>query len=88
MFLKFGKVHWKTPALGSFYNTVASLRAFEVFSCKICDIFKNTVFTEHLLPTNTSHGFHVDTTWKWPFPRHFNVESTWCLCRAVIASQI
>ena len=88
MFLKFGKVQRKTPALGSFYNTVASLRAFEVFSCKICDIFKNTVFTEHLLPTNTPHGFHVDTTWKWPFPRHFNVESTWCVCRAVIASQI
>ena len=35
---------------------------------------------ESTSPTNTSHGFHVETTWKRPFPRRFNVESTWCVC--------
>ena len=34
------------------------------------------------LPTNTPRGFHVETTWKRPFPRCFNVQSTWCVCRA------
>ena len=32
-------------------------------------------------PTNTPHVFHVETTWKQPFPRHFNVEYTWCVCK-------
>ena len=32
-------------------------------------------------PTNTPCGFHVEITWKRPFPRRFNVESTWCVCR-------
>ena len=26
---------------------------------------------------------HVETTWKWSFPRRFNVESTWCICRVI-----
>ena len=30
---------------------------------------------------NTPRGFHVETTWKRPFPRRFNMESTWCVCR-------
>ena len=30
--------------------------------------------------TNTQRGFHVETTWKRPFPRLFNVESMWCVC--------
>ena len=28
-------------------------------------------------PTNTPRGFHVETS----FPRRFNMESTWCVCR-------
>ena len=34
------------------------------------------------LPTNTPRVFHVDTTWKRSFPGRFNVEYTWCVCRA------
>ena len=34
-------------------------------------------------PTNTSRGFHVETTWKRSFPRLFNMESTCCVCRAI-----
>ena len=30
-------------------------------------------------PTNTPRGIHVETTWKRPFPRRFNVEATWCV---------
>ena len=33
------------------------------------------------IPTNTPYGFYVETTWKRPFPRRFNVESTECVCR-------
>ena len=29
------------------------------------------------LPTNTPLVFHVETTWKGPFPRRFNVEYTY-----------
>lgn len=36
--------------------------------------------------TNTPHRFHVDTTWKRPFPRGFKVESAWCVCRVLICS--
>ena len=32
-------------------------------------------------PTNTTRGFHVETTWKQPFPCCFNLESKWCVCR-------
>ena len=28
------------------------------------------------LPTNTPRVFHVETTWKQPFPRRFNVGYT------------
>ena len=37
-------------------------------------------------PTNTPCIFHVETTWKRPFPRRFNVEYTWCVCRVNINS--
>ena len=30
--------------------------------------------------TNTPREFHLETTWKRPFPRCFNVEYTWCVC--------
>ena len=36
------------------------------------------------IPTNTSRGFHVETTWKRSFPRRFNVESAWCVCWDVL----
>ena len=29
---------------------------------------------------NTPHVFYVETTWKRPFPRRFNVEYKWCVC--------
>ena len=32
-------------------------------------------------PTSTPHRFRVETAWKRPFPRRFNVESTRCVCR-------
>ena len=32
-------------------------------------------------PINTPRVFHVETTWKQPFSRRFNVEYTWCVCR-------
>ena len=35
-----------------------------------------------LYPTNTPRGLYVETTWKRSFPCRFNVESTWCVCRA------
>ena len=66
----------------------------QVFSFGICENFKNTYFEENLLlkpvqissglPTNTPRGLHVGTTWKRPFPRRFNVESTWCVCRVIL----
>ena len=31
--------------------------------------------------TNTPPVFHVETTWKRSFPRRFNVEFTWRVCR-------
>ena len=31
--------------------------------------------------TNTPRVFHVETTHKWLFPRCFNVEYMWCVCR-------
>ena len=34
-------------------------------------------------PTNTPRVFHVETTWKRTFPRSFNVEYKWSVCRAV-----
>ena len=36
-----------------------------------------------MYPTNTPRGFHVEMTWKRPFPRRFNLESTLCLCVGV-----
>ena len=36
-----------------------------------------------LKPTNTSRVFHVETTWKWTFPRHFNLEYTWFVCNSL-----
>ena len=36
-------------------------------------------------PTNTSRGFHLETTWKRSFPRRFKVEYTCCVCREYIA---
>ena len=34
-------------------------------------------------PTNKPRGFHIGTTWKQSFPRRFNVESMWCVCRVI-----
>ena len=32
---------------------------------------------------NTPPVFHVETTWKRPLPRRFNVEYTWSVCWAI-----
>ena len=37
-------------------------------------------------PTNTPRVFQVETTWKRPFPRRFNVEYTWCACRVTTSN--
>ena len=34
-------------------------------------------------PTNTPGVFHVKMTWKRHVSHHFNVEYTWCVCRAL-----
>ena len=38
-------------------------------------------------PTNTPRVFHVETTWKRPFLRRFNVEYMWCVCRDIDSAQ-
>ena len=38
-------------------------------------------------PTNTLSVFHVETTWKRPFPRCFNVEYTRCVCRVHVPAR-
>ena len=39
-------------------------------------------FFQSMLPTNKPRVFHVETAWKRSFPRRFNVEYTWYVCRA------
>ena len=55
---KFRKSHRKTPVLESPFNKVTGMTAcnfikkrlqHKVFSCEICEIFKNNYFEEHLL---------------------------------------
>ena len=41
----------------------------------------DTTFFLRDIPINTPRVFHVETTWKRPFLRRFNVEYTWCDCR-------
>ena len=33
------------------------------------------------IPANIPRVFYVKTTWKRSFPRRFNMEYTWCVCR-------
>ena len=49
------------------------------------DLFKLSQTCRSLrgITANTLHVFHVETTWKGPFPRCFYVECTWCICRDV-----
>ena len=35
-------------------------------------------------PANTPRKFHMKTTWTRQFPRHFNVEYMWCICRVAV----
>lgn len=32
------------------------------------------------LCANTTHVFQVEMECKWPLPRRFDVEYTWCVC--------
>ena len=47
MFLKISQIYRKTPVLVSLFNKVAGLKETlpRVFSCEICEIFKNTFFS-------------------------------------------
>ena len=46
----FTKFAWKHLCQSLFFNKVAETLA-QVFSCRFCEIFKNTFFTEHLRAT-------------------------------------
>ena len=52
LFLKFHNIYRKTPVMESLLNKVAGLyqkqTAAMVFSCKYCEIFKNSYFEKHL----------------------------------------
>ena len=48
------------------------------------DFFRKQLRIKRLFPTKTPRGFYVETTWKRPFPRRFNVESSWCVYRVTI----
>ena len=39
-------------------------------------------------PKNTSCAFHVEMMWKRTLPRRFNVEYTWCFCRALSSKSL
>ena len=41
-------------------------------------------FCKYTSPTNTPRVFHVKTTWKQRFPRRFDVDYTWIVCRVEI----
>ena len=45
---KFRNIHRKTPVLESLFNKALKETPTQVFSCKLCDIFKNIYFEEHL----------------------------------------
>ena len=45
-----------------------------------------SIFGNNTSPANRPRGFHVETMWKRPFPRRFNVESKWCVCTVMIES--
>ena len=68
----------------SFPKIVKHIMVMLVFSFQRVFTFK---FSEQILkqlqsppppppPTNTAREFHVEKTWKWSFPRRFNVEYT------------
>ena len=40
-----------------------------------------TGVTGLFLASSTPRVFHVETTWKRSFPRRFNVEHKWSVCR-------
>ena len=45
------------------------------------------LFVSKNSPANTPCVFHVETTWKRPFPDRFNVEYVWCVCRELTAKR-
>ena len=65
----------------SFPKIVKHIMVMLAFSFQRVFTFK---FSEQILkqlqspppPTNTAREFHVEKTWKWSFPRRFNVEYT------------
>ena len=50
---KFRKIHRKTPVspVPQACNFIKKETLAQVFSCEFCEIFKNTIFTEHLRTT-------------------------------------
>ena len=68
-------------------------RSCELPSCIFVDVVNERTLTlkpvvhtimfniKRCNPTSTPRGFHVETMQKRSFPRRFNVEPTWCVCR-------
>ena len=54
LFLKIRNIHWETPVFESIFNIMVT--PTHVFSeRKICEIFKNTYFEEHLRVTASGY---------------------------------
>ena len=52
VFLKISSISLENTCVGVSFNKVAGLKAFsQVFSCEICEIFKNTYYEEYLRTT-------------------------------------
>ena len=75
------------PIIGrypSLFSRKNALVKFVIFNCFFKEMISinvlfyvsdATIMVPYLeYPTNTPSGFHVETTWKRPFPRRFNVE--------------
>ena len=52
----FAKFTGKHLCQSLFFNKVVGLKIPQVFSCKFCDIYKNTFSTEHLWTTAFKYG--------------------------------
>ena len=65
------------PSNCSFIVILCSIAGF--LECSF-DIWKGYKYMKAI---NRPRLFHIEATWKRPFPRRFNVEYTWCLCRVI-----
>ena len=58
VFLKFPRIHKKTPMLESSFNKVKETPT-QVFSCEDYEIFKNTYFEEHLQAAASEFFYNI-----------------------------